>query len=189
MKVLLVLTKKFTAGGGASHIINLSKGLIAEGHEVIVAAGSGPLTNELQTAGVQFYRLRFCTSINLLGLIAQIFIAVMRLKPGIIHAQSGNAMTACLPISKLLGVPCVVTYHGFSPQTYNDRIVSALVPKIITVSEYYKDKLLQGGHLKPELITVIPNGLDFEKYALPLSDKPKSDEFVSELKLNANKII
>ena len=189
MKILLVLTKKFTAGGGQSHIINLSKGLIAEGHEVIVAADSGPLTNELRASGVEFYRLRFCTSINLLGLIVQIFIAVMRLKPNIIHAQSGNAMTVCLPVAKLLGIPCVVTYHGFSPQTYNDRTVSALVTKIITVSEYYKDKLLQDGHLKPEQITVIPNGLDFEKYASSLSDKPKGYESVSQLKPNTNKII
>ncbi len=184
MKILLVLTKKFTAGGGQSHIINLSKGLISEGHEVIVAADSGPLTNELRASGVEFYRLRFCTSINLLGLILQIFIAVMRLKPNIIHAQSGNAMTVCLPVAKLLGIPFIVTYHGFSPQTYNDKTVSALVPKIITVSEYYKDKLLHEGHLKPEQITVIPNGLDFEKYASPRSDKPKGYESVSQLKPN-----
>jgi glycosyltransferase involved in cell wall biosynthesis len=189
MKILLVLTKKFSAGGGQSHIINLSKGLIAEGHEVIVAADSGPLINELLSSGAEFYRLHFCTSINLLGLIAQIFIAVMRLKPDIIHAQSGNAMTVCLPVSKLLGIPCIVTYHGFSPQTYNDRIVSALVPKIITVSEYYKNKLLENGHLKPEQITVIPNGLDFEKYASLLLDKPKADAYVSELKANTDKII
>jgi len=184
MKILLVLTKKFTAGGGQSHIISLSKGLIAEGHKVIVAADSGPLINELRVFGVKFYHLRFCTSINLLGLIVQIFIAVIRLKPDIIHAQSGNAMTVCLPVSKLLGIPFIVTYHGFSPQTYNDKTVSALVPKIITVSEYYKDKLLHEGHLKPEQITVIPNGLDFEKYASPLSDKPKGYESISQLKLN-----
>jgi len=189
MKTLLVLTKKFTAGGGQSHIINLSKGLISEGHEVIVAANSGPLTNELRSSGAEFYRLRFCTSINLLGLIVQIFIAVIRLKPDIIHAQSGNAMTVCLPVAKLMGIQCIVTYHGFSPQTYNDRTVSALAPKIITVSEYYKDKLLHEGHLKHEQITVIPNGLDFEKYALPLSDKPKSHELVSELKPHTDKII
>ncbi|MFQ6039281.1 MAG: glycosyltransferase family 4 protein [Candidatus Poribacteria bacterium] len=189
MKILLVLTKKFTAGGGQSHIINLSKGLIAEGHEVIVAADSGPLINELRTSGAEFYRLRFCTSINLLGLIVQILIAVMRLKPEIIHAQSGNAMTACLPVSKLFGTPCVVTYHGFSPQTYNDKTVSALVPKIITVSEYYKNKLLQGGHLKPEQIAVIPNGLDFEKYSSPLPDKPEENISVLEIETKADKII
>ncbi|HIE28765.1 TPA: glycosyltransferase family 1 protein [Candidatus Poribacteria bacterium] len=189
MKILLVLTKKFTAGGGQSHIINLSKGLIAEGHEVIVAAGSGPLINELRTSGAEFYRLHFCTSINLLGLIVQILIAVMRLKPDIIHAQSGNAMTACLPVAKLFGIPCVVTYHGFSPQTYNDRTVSALVPKIITVSEYYKHKLLQGGHLKIEQIVVIPNGIDFEKYDSPISDKPKGNESVLAFERNTDKII
>ena len=189
MKILFVLTKKFSVGGGQSHIINLSKGLIAEGHKVIIAADSGPLTKELQVAGAKFYRLRFCTSINLPGLFLQIFIAVMRLKPDIIHAQSGKAMTVCLPVAKLVGIPCVVTYHGFSPQTYNDRTVSSLVPKIITVSEYYKNKLLQNGHLKPEQIAVIPNGLDFEKYASPLSDKPKGHASVSEFEPNTDKII
>ena len=189
MRLLLVLTKKFTAGGGQSHIINLSKGLVAKGHEIIVAAGSGPLISELQDSGAKFYHLRFCTSINLLGLIAQIFIAAIRLKPNIIHVHSGNTMTVCLPVAKLLGIPCIVTYHGFSPQTYNDKIVSSLVPKIIAVSEYYKNKLLQNGHLKPEQIVVIPNGLDFEEYASQLSDKPKDRKSVSELKPNTEKII
>jgi len=166
MNILIVLTKEFSAGGGQSHIINLSAGLVAEEHQVTVAAGEGALTEELRASGARFYRLYLCRAVNLLGLIIQIFVAVKRVKPDIIHAQSGIALTVCLPIAKLTHTPCVVTYHGFSPHSYSDRTTSALLQKIIAVSGYYKNKLLKVGHLKAEQIAVIPNGIDFEKYAL-----------------------
>ena len=166
MNILIVLTKEFSAGGGQSHIINLALGLVAEGHQVTVAAGEGALTGELRSTGARFYPLHRCKAANLLGLIRQIFVAVKRLKPDIIHAQSGLALVVCLPAARLTRTPCVVTFHGFSPHSYSDRATSVLVQKVIAVSDYYKNNLLKAGHLQAEQIAVIPNGIDFEKYAL-----------------------
>lgn len=90
----------------------------------------------------------------------------------IIHAHLfGSAVRAAL-LSRVCGVPAVATLHGSLDLSGADRlrrlkvaVVNHGLKRIVFVSEKLRCTLLESVPLRPDLATVITNGIDIKRYS------------------------
>ncbi|WP_017719925.1 glycosyltransferase [Kamptonema formosum] len=113
------------------------------------------------------------------GIAPSFYRDLRQIQPALIHAHTGGGATWAFPISQFLGIPMIVTFHGFYAtvkdeyarksfyvhQVYLRRreVLKREVRLFIAVSEFIKTKLLEQG-FPPEKIRVHYIGVDLEKF-------------------------
>lgn len=80
--------------------------------------------------------------------------------PALIHIQSRHLLPLGTWLSKRLGCPFVLTVHDFLQPRERLPFTATWGHHIIAISEAVRAELLQRTKLKPELFSVIPNGVD-----------------------------
>lgn len=86
---ILMATMGLDIGGAETHIVELSKELQQEGHQVIVASNGGAYVPEITAAGIRHYqvpmhRRNFSCMLKSYRLLKDI---IRREKPDIVHAH------------------------------------------------------------------------------------------------------
>jgi len=180
--VKILQVQGLVAGGGAEvHTLILSRGLIARGHKVTLAAPSNdePLMAEFESAGCEIVWLPSGPSWrSLFDLRGGRVLAKVVEQRGIdiIHSHLWNADVPSWIAARLSRRPVVATLHGPTmpihlPRKWyhraHHRIYSQILRRmdaIIAISQFMKDFTVEDLRISPDLIHVIHNCSDVSRY-------------------------
>ncbi len=170
MKVLL-LTDRMVAGGAETHLFQLACGLQRLGVDVTLLSGGGAMADELEQLGIPQIRLPFHnrSPIRLLLLRRQIHRIVRNGGYTILHAHARLPAALLRGLGKRHGTVVVSAHASFRTPPLK-RLLSFWGERTVAVSEDLRQYLIDRYRLPAERITVIPNGIDHERFQPPKKD-------------------
>lgn len=174
MKVLYVITRGDDIGGAQIHIRDLSRRLIAGGHEVLVVTGSsGRFGDELARHGIP---AAVCANLirridprrDLLA-VRELHGLIRDVAPDLVSTHSSKAGLVGRLAARNAGVPALFTAHGWAftegvrqPQRTIYRTIeqrsARLAKRIICVSDHDRQLGIAAG-IDPALLTTVHNGM------------------------------
>jgi len=164
-----------STGGVETHVEAISTRLVERGHDVtVISADHGVGNARERRDGVEVIRCRGFTPGGAYHISPGVWQAVRRLSADVVHAHNYHSLT--LPAAALGAGDArfVVTphYHGGSDSSFRDRLLGLYAPvgrrvlrradEVIAVSEWERDQLAEDFGVDA---TVIPNGIDVERFA------------------------
>lgn len=174
MKILLAITTADSIGGAQLYVRDLADRLRRDRHDVLVVTGApGALTAMLAERGIptiacphlqrSLHPVRDVRAIRALGRIIRDF------GPDLVSAHSSKAGTVARIASRLNGVPCVFTAHGWAFAEgvrepgrtlwrVIERATERLATRIICVSRFDRELAIRSGFDPARLVT-IHNGI------------------------------
>jgi glycosyltransferase involved in cell wall biosynthesis len=175
MKIVYVVTRADPIGGVQIHLRDLTRALQAQGHSpTVVTGGTGPLVDQLRAQNTPTISLRhLILPINpardLLAL-AEIRATLKDLRPDLVAVHSSKAGILGRIAAKSLGLPVLLTAHGwnFTPgipplqaafYRQIERLAGPLASKIITVSEFDRRLAMNAGIATGDRIVAVHNGM------------------------------
>ena len=185
MNVLQVIPELET-GGAERTTIEIAEALVKAGHGALVASQGGAMEADLAAVGGELIRLPMATK-NLLtawsnaGALKRI---VAERNIDIIHARSRAPAWSAFKAARESGAHFVTTYHG----TYNAKSglkrfynsVMARGEAVIANSEFIRDHIVAEHGLDPAAITVIPRGVDIDRFEMTASVRQRGHDLASE---------
>ncbi len=162
---IVQLLPELNEGGVERGVAELGRELVKKGHESIVISAGGKLVAQIEAEGgrhiamdmasknpfsvpLRMYRLR--------KLLAQ-------LRPDVIHARSRVPAWLAYWANRTLHIPFVTTVHGFNSVSPYSAIMTR-GDRVICVSGAIKTYIQDHYHTSEEKISVIPRGIDLEKF-------------------------
>ncbi len=169
---ILLLCGKMDSGGAETHVAALAVELLRRGHAVYLASAGGREADRLIHIGVKHIHLPLDRkSPHSLLLCRQILFDIVRkYKFDVIHAHTRIAAFVGESVSRACSAPLVVTAHArFSMGGFRGAL-SRWGNKTVTVSNDLKAHIIENCSVNEKNITVIPNGIDTQKF-LPMCNK------------------
>lgn len=184
IRVLRVIAR-LNIGGPAIHATLLTERLDPRRYDSLLVAGTEDPRegNYLALEDKSLDRLRVLPALGRevrgwqdLTALYQLIRLMREVRPTIVHTHTAKAGTLGRLAARLAGVPVVVhTYHGhvfygyFSPRTTRlylaiERWLARRTDRLLTVSETVRRELLALGIGTPERLTVMPLGLDLDRF-------------------------
>ncbi|WP_128475808.1 glycosyltransferase family 4 protein [Halorussus pelagicus] len=163
-------------GGVETHVAEISRRLVSRGHDVTVFAADAEdgLARRETRDGVRVRRFRGFAPGGAFHVAPGIAPAVRRANQDVVHAHNYHSLPAFFAALGVADARFVVTphYHGGSASGFRDKLLSLYRPlgrwalgradEVIAVSDWERDQLRADFGLDA---TVIPNGLDVERFA------------------------
>lgn len=187
----------FKVGGLAAHVFDLSKILVKKGYEVHVVTCSFPETKEYEIVdGVHVHRfdaytipapefLQWDLNMNLLMEIKSIEI-IKKYNIDILHAHDWLVASAAIGLKHLFRKPLLATIHSLERgrrsglfndgQMMLDQIENLLIQEAwhTIVCSQYMQSICHFSFIFPtDKMTIIPNGVRFNDFAIELSTEEK----------------
>lgn len=178
MRIAIIRSTLHRGSGQAVHIRQLSRHLIKQGNEVRVF--SRRIEDQvLSEIGTELkFSLDRVPFIRHLGFAASCLSGIEDFD--VIHTQYHPAIIAGNWMHEFRKLPHIFTYHGFAPiriwrnpfqklKMVDHRIgtffsVRLGLDRIIAVSHFLRNELVRSYHLPPELIHMVYNGVDLERF-------------------------
>ncbi len=182
MKVLL-LTDRMNRGGAETHVAALARGLRSAGVGVEVFSSGGELSEKLAGEGIQQHLFPADRAIAGHLTVLELRRLCEKKRFDILHAHARIPASMIRFCRHWNGAPApVVTMHAaYSPLSLTAEL-SYWGEQTVVVGEDLRVLLCDGFGLPPERITVIPNGIDFDRFYPPQSPPPpRSLLFASRL--------
>jgi len=163
-------------GGVETHVQEVSERLVDRGHDVTVVtadAGEDAARRDVRN-GIEIRRCRGVAPGGAFHVAPSVYRAVRRLDADVVHAHNYHSLPLLFAALATGDARFVATphYHGGSASSWRDRLLSAYRPlggwalrradAVIAVSEWEAERLAQDFGVDA---TVIPNGLDVERFA------------------------
>lgn len=171
MKVL-ILTTHFNCGGVTSYILNLARGLIAGGNNVIVASSGGDSLDGLKKLGVKHFNIPVKTKCEVSW---RVFLSAWKLllflrenKIEVMHSHSRVTQVLGTLVSRVLNLPHVTTCHGFFKVRFSRRVIPGWGGRVIAISEAVKEHLIKDFKVAPDMARLVYSGI-------PVKAKEKTD--------------
>lgn len=168
MRVLQILPALKT-GGVERGAIEIDNALVKAGYESHIIAKSGPLIDNIK--GI--YRPLNTASKNpwiIYKNIKKIYDYIISNKIEIAHARSRAPAWSTYYAAKAANIPFITTFHGaYNIQSKAKRYYNSIMTKgkkIIAVSEYIKNHIIENYHIESEKIVVIHRGVDKNNFEL-----------------------
>ena len=178
MKILMA-TMGLDIGGAETHIVELSKELKHQGHEVVVVSNGGVYVPEITAADIHHYTAPLHR--RSLGDMRQaqsiLRDVIQREKPDIVHAHARIPAFLCGRLHKSMGFPFVTSCHGVYQVSGVLRLLSNWGQRTLAVSEDIRDYLVEQYNIPARNITLTINGIDTEKFSPAISGKTVRQEF------------
>lgn len=162
MKILHLL-KTLTMGGSFTYMVKLSAGLIARGHEIVVAAGDELSKPVLDEIGAKCYRVKM-SDLSFLGASGQLAEIIRAEGVDVINAHHWTAGAAGYLAGKKTGTPFLLSVHG-TRAAWQRFLVFYWSPKVLVVSAHGRDNLVRDLRLPPERIIESFIGVDVSRFA------------------------
>jgi len=188
MKILMV-TMGLDIGGAETHIIELSKGLTENGHDITVASNGGVYTDEIVKAGITHVKLPLNN--KRVTSVARSYFGLKKLIENgnfdIVHAHARIPAFICSMIERSVNFRFVTTAHlNFSLNPLWQK-VSSWGEKTIAVSEDIREYLIEGYGVCADNISLTVNGINAEKFSGNTDTSPIYKEF--SLSTDTTKIV
>ena len=175
MKIAQITPSYFPhIGGIETHVKEISERLTHHHDVEVICADLSPLLKRTEIInGVKITRFRSFTWRNTLYLSPGIYAYLKKNRYDVIHAHNYHALPAMFASmaqpNNLIFTP---HYHGkgstpltnilLKPYYYLGKRMLHRAKKVICVSEYEKDLIVNDFHLSSDNISIIPNGVDLE---------------------------
>ena len=178
MKILMA-TMGLDIGGAETHIVELSKELKRQGHDVAIISNGGVYVPEVTAAGIRHYqaplnRRSLPDMFRAFRILAQV---IRREKPDVVHAHARIPAFLCGKLRRRLGFTFVTSCHGVYQTGGVLKWLSDWGQHTLAVSEDIRDYLEEQYRLPAERITLTINGIDTEKFSPAVSGAEVRAEF------------
>jgi len=178
MKILMA-TMGLDIGGAETHIVELSKELKNQGHDIIIVSNGGVYVPEIKAAGIRHYdapmhRRSVGEMRRSLSILRRV---IAEEKPDVVHAHARIPAFLCGLLHKRMKFPFVTTAHWVFDTTGMLRYATNWGQRTVAVSDDIKAYLIREYGLPPEHISVTINGIDTEKFSPAVSGERVIGEF------------
>ncbi|MDM5262931.1 glycosyltransferase family 4 protein [Sulfurovum sp. XTW-4] len=189
MKIVQLLPE-LNEGGVERGTVELSRELVKLGHESIVISAGGKLEEQITKEGGIHITFDVCSKNPLTAplRIVKLQKILSELKPDILHARSRVPAWLTYLANKKLHIPFVTTVHGFNSVSPYSAIM-AKGDRVICVSGAIKAYIQEHYHTEEKKITVIPRGIDLEKFNPQNLDQSFIEDFKKEYHLEERQIV
>lgn len=175
-KILMTLMG-LEIGGAETHVVELSKRLSEQGHEVIVASNGGVYEKELLEKGIRHYNVPMHKR-NIFRMIQSYYLLkeiILKEKVDIVHSHARIPGFLCGHLHKRLkNFTFVTSAHGVFSTGLGLRYLTDWGQKTVAVSEDIKEYLMKNYDVRSKDIFVTINGIDTQKFA-PLEEKEQGE--------------
>ncbi|WP_295418428.1 glycosyltransferase family 4 protein [Sulfurovum sp.] len=189
MKIVQLLPE-LNEGGVERGTMELSRELVKLGHESIVISAGGKLVEQIEADRGRHMTLDISSKNPFTAFSRMIKLRKLLkgLNPDILHARSRVPAWLTYLANKKLQLPFVTTVHGFNSVSDYSAIMTK-GDRVICVSSAIKLYIQKHYHTDEKKITVIPRGIDLEKFNPENSDRDFMDTFIQEYQLNDKTIV
>jgi len=187
---IVQLLPELNEGGVERGTMELSRELVKRGHESIVISAGGKLQEQIEQDGGRHIYFDVCSKNPLTApwRVIQLRKILKEFDPDIVHARSRVPAWLTYLANKKLGISFVTTVHGFNSISAYSKIMS-MGDSVICVSKAIKTYIQMHYNTSEEKITIIPRGIDLEKFNPENLDKEFIEEFKKEYSLDNKHII
>lgn len=178
MKILMA-TMGMDIGGAETHIVELSKQLKSQGHDVIIVSNGGVYVPEITAVGIRHYQAPLNRrNVEQMRKARAILKDVLKQeRPDIVHAHARIPAFLCGGLCRRMGIPFVTTAHWVFDTRGMLRYLTDWGERTMAVSEDIKAYLIREYKLPPEHIFVTINGIDTDKFSPAVSGEKVIQEF------------
>ena len=175
LKIVYVITRSDSIGGGHIHIRDLALALKARGGEPYVLVGrEGPFTDELRLRDIPFQSLRHLVRPihpwHDVAAFFELWGALKKIRPDLVSTHSAKAGWLVPMAAALLGIPSLQTTHGWSFTTgvprfaawcysFIERIGVLFADRVIGVCEFDRQLALRYHVAPAKKVTTVHNGM------------------------------
>ncbi len=186
MKILMA-TMGLDIGGAETHIVELSKQLKLQGHEVSIVSNGGVYVPEIEAAGIRHYQapMHRRDVKDMLRARAILKEVIGTEKPDVVHAHARIPAMLCGTLKKTMGFPFVTSCHGVYHVSRALKLLSDWGEQTLAVSEDVRDYLMEQYQIPAEQIALTINGIDTAKFSPEIS----GDKIRKEFKLGDSTVI
>ena len=178
MKILMA-TMGLDIGGAETHIVELSKQLKQQGHDIAIISNGGVYVPEITAAGIRHYEAplhlrNVGTMIKARGILKEV---IAKENPDVVHAHARIPAFLCGTLHKSMKFPFVTTAHWVFTSKGALRYLTNWGERTVAVSDDIKAYLIREYGLPAEHISVTINGIDTEKFSPAVSGEEVIAEF------------
>ena len=175
---ILMVAMGLDIGGAETHIVELSKQLVAMGHEVAVVSNGGVYVAEIKAAGVRHYnaplnRRSVPCMLRSLRILRDV---IRRERPDAVHAHARIPGFLCGILRRRMKFPFVTTAHWVFHTNGILRRMSDWGQYTVAVSDDIREYLIREYDLPAGQISVTINGVDTDKFSPEVSGQKVLDE-------------
>ena len=164
MKIVQLLPE-LNEGGVERGVLDLNRELIRRGHKSIVISAGGKLASQIEKDGGKHILLDICSK-NIFTFWSRknkLHKILKDLNPDILRARSRVPAWLTHYANKKLNISFVTTVHGFNSVSLYSEVMT-YADEVICVSGAIKDYIQEHYSTNSNKITVIPRGIDLDKF-------------------------
>lgn len=160
-------------GGAETHVVSLARGLAENGYRPVLASGGGIYEGELAGCGIPHYRVDMdsYSPLALARAAAALRRVIARERAALVHAHGRIPALVSEAAAAAEKVRFLTTAHAVFAAPWHLKLLSRWGERTIAVSSDIKDHLVKNFGVPEERITVIPNGVDVERFC-PVPPSP-----------------
>jgi glycosyltransferase involved in cell wall biosynthesis len=175
VRIAFLVTRSAPIGGVQIHVRDLAAALREEGHSAtVIIGGSGAFVDQLRALGIPTIVLQHLSvpihPLRDLRALGEIRAALRDLRPDLLALHSSKAGILGRIVGRWLGIPAILTAHGwnftpgiptFQSAVYRgiERVAGPLASRIIAVSEFDRQLAVDSGLLPANRVITVYNGL------------------------------
>jgi len=189
MKIVQILPE-LNEGGVERGTMELSREFVKRGHESIVISCGGRMVSIIKADGGRHIKLDVCSKNPFAApwRIYKLSKVLHELKPDIVHVRSRVPAWLVYFAKRGLDLKIVSTVHGFNSVNFYSSIMTK-ADAVICVSNSIKVYIQEHYHTPEKNITVIPRGIDLDKFNPQNIDHEFISKFLQQYHLKNNFII
>ena len=166
MKIIMTLMS-LDIGGAETHVVELSRQLVAQGHEIIIVAAPGAYSEFVSSCGIKLVSapLDSRDPKSMLESYKILRKVILREKPDIVHAHARIPAFLCHLVRKTVRFKFVTSAHGTYSTAFPLKALTRWGSKTLAVSEDIKRYLKDNYRQKSKNIIVSVNGVDTDRFS------------------------
>ncbi len=168
---LLFLSTTMGMGGADQQLLTIAGGLRARGHEVMIVSLTplGPMGLEARRLGIATKSLAMRRGVPDPRGLVRLARLVRSWKPDLLHSHMVHANLLARAVRLVAPVPALVStihsiYDGGRLRMAAYRLSNRLVDQMTIVSQAAADRFIAERIIPSELLRVVPNGVDTERF-------------------------
>ena len=170
MKILLLSTS-MGMGGADKQLLSAAQEMRSRGHEILIVSltALGPMGLEARASGLRTESLEMPRGVPDPRGVLRLVRMVREWRPDVVHSHMVHANLLARLLRVFAPVPVLVStihnvYEGGRLLMAGYRLTNSLADHMTAVSQAAADRFVRDGIVPKQLLTVIPNGVDTERF-------------------------
>ena len=162
---IVQLLPEMQEGGVERGVLDLNRELVKRGFESIIISAGGRLAEQIKREGGEHYTLPVAgkNPFTFYSRMRNLRKTLAKIHPDMIHIRSRFPAWLFFFANKSLKLPVISTVHGFNSVSRYSKIMTK-ADQVICVSNSIREYIQKHYAVSEKIITVIPRGVDLEKF-------------------------